>query len=97
MATKIPTEGRILLFSADDDIDNHRRARVLESKLTQDGVACQLVNKLSTVLTDVLLVAKHRVLEVPSWILIDAAGAAASELHSGMPSVREMRSLLGCD
>lgn len=67
-------ETRIYLFYADDDTEGTRRARALQTGLAKAGYDCRLVNKLSRDLGDLMLVAQYRIVEVPTWILIDAEG-----------------------
>ena len=81
-----------LVFSADDDIVGHRRARALAGGLTRAGVQAQVVNKLSNRLDELLLVAKYRVVEVPFTVLVQ--GEAVIGRLQGAPSTREVLALL---
>lgn len=83
---------KVLLFIAEDDIENARRARALYAGLTKDGIDCQVVNRLSNDLDELKLIATYRVWQLPRWLV----------LHKGktehdacvMPSYNDATSIL---
>lgn len=62
---------KILLFIAEDDIENARRARALKAGLTKDGFSCQIVNRLSNDLDELKLIAQYRAWELPRWLVLN--------------------------
>ena len=92
---RVPTKTtrRILLFTADDDIEGYRRARALQAGLTKSGYDCSLVNKLGQELQDLMLVAQHRVVQIPAWIVCDRDGNEILRMLD-MPSTAEARRTL---
>lgn len=81
----------MLLFTSDDDTTNHRRARALATAL---GPMCRVVNKLGHDLDDLLLVALHRVVEVPMWLVVRNHRVLLR--LRGIPDAAYARQLLAC-
>lgn len=79
----------IIVFSADDDTANHRRARALSSGVEYP---VRVVNKLSNKLEELMLVAKHRIVEVPMWLVLQDDKVVAR--LRGVPSPKECLALV---
>ena len=91
-ATQSAPPPTVLVFSAHDNVIGHRRARALVGGLTRLGLEGQVIDKLSTTLADLMLVAEYRVVEVPFTVVIGTEGVVAR--LRGVPTVRELLELL---
>lgn len=83
---------QILLFIAEDDKLNARRARALRSRLVRAGLECQIVNRLSNDLDELKLVATYRAWELPRWVVIHKGKTEHDECV--MPSYNEALTVL---
>lgn len=86
MATESTTT---YIFTIEDDKDNHRRARALKSGLARNSVTCAHINKLGNDLAELLLVARYRIIDVPTWLVVDENGDELQRQTGSVPSTRE--------
>ncbi len=75
---------QVLIFAArEDPFDGWDRAKVLESELIVRGVAPQFVNRLSSNIDQLTLVAKHRILKSPAVLVMRKSKSIAR--YIGVP------------
>lgn len=65
---------KALVFASRDVPNMLERARRLAERLTERGVKTRVIDKLSSDLNDLLLVAEHGVVEPAAFVLLDTSG-----------------------
>lgn len=70
VSCSMATKETVLLFTTEEDIQGSRRARALAGGLKRAGWNVRVINRLSSSLEDLLLVAKYRAVELPRWIVL---------------------------
>lgn len=85
---------RVILFvSLPGTTEDARRLRALRVGLERHEINHIVVNRMSTRLSDLLLVAQHRILEAPFWVAVNADGDTLARFR-GVPTLRELRAAL---
>jgi len=87
-----PPALEVLIFSSHDNVTLHRRARALQSGLTNHGILSNVYDKLGSDFDELLQVAKHRVVSTPTTVVYKHGAVVARLLR--LPSTREARALL---
>lgn len=80
----------LLVFVDTDDVLSVRRAKVL---VAQQGATC--IHRDSSVLKDLLLIAKHRIVETPMTLMLTDDGATIARLR-GVLSASMCDKILTC-
>lgn len=80
---------QILIFAASEDsFDGWARVKILEGELVARGITIQFVNRLSSNLEALTLVAKHRIVKSPAVIVMRKTKLIAR--YVGVPSADQV-------
>lgn len=90
MAEK-PTQASVRVYTARDDIENTRRARLLVAALEREGWDAAVIDKLGS-LPDLMKCVEDRVVHVPC-VVVRTGGTVVARLLR-VPSVKDARTLL---
>lgn len=81
-----------IVYADDLPADVCRRAKLTASALKRPGTTTALINKLSSDVEELAVVARYRVLDVPGWLVVRDDTVVLR--LSGIPTPREAQQLL---